>query len=89
VGASVATTESVPAAIGLFVRAKGDPLACALLSANLGGDTDTIGAIAGGLCGAFSGYSAIPEEYIEALNRVNDLGFEALADALEGFRDRS
>ena len=87
-GASVATTESVPAAIGLFVRAKGDALASAMLAANLGGDTDTIGAIAGGLCGAFSGLSAIPMEYVTKLNEVNDLGFERLAEAMLGYRTR-
>lgn len=88
VGASVATTESVPAAIGLFVRAGGNPLVSALLAANLGGDTDTIGAIAGGLCGAFSGMSAIPEHYRAKLNHVNELGFEELTDRLLEYRLR-
>lgn len=88
VGASVATTESVPAAVGLFVRAKGDPLTCALLAANLGGDTDTIGAIAGGLCGAFSGMAGIPDAYAAKLDEVNELGFPAVAQALAGYRAR-
>jgi ADP-ribosylglycohydrolase len=58
----------------------------ALLAANLGGDTDTIGAIAGGMCGAFSGFAVIPAEYIDKLNEVNDLGFEDVADAFVAFR---
>lgn len=34
---------------------------------NLGGDADTIGAIAGGLAGAYYGYDAIPQRWIEAI----------------------
>ncbi|MFM9329202.1 ADP-ribosylglycohydrolase family protein [Paenibacillus mesotrionivorans] len=36
-------------------------------AANLGGDSDTIGAIAGGLAGLYYGYAAIPGEYREAI----------------------
>lgn len=88
VGASVATTESVPAAIGLFVRANGNPVASSFLAANLGGDTDTIGAIVGGLCGAFSGLSVIPAEYVNKLDEVNELGFDALAPHFVEYRSR-
>jgi ADP-ribosylglycohydrolase len=87
VGASVATTDSVPSAVGLFVRSGGDPTRSAYLAANLGGDTDTIGAIVGGMTGAFSGFSVIPQHYVERLNAVNDLGFEEIADAFVGYRD--
>ncbi|MGO1383485.1 MAG: ADP-ribosylglycohydrolase family protein [Arachnia sp.] len=88
VGAGVGTTESVPAAIGLFVRANGNPLTSSLLAANLGGDTDTIGAIAGGVCGAFSGASAIPVQYREKLDAVNDLGFVDIAEHFLEYRSR-
>ncbi|SDD69760.1 ADP-ribosyl-[dinitrogen reductase] hydrolase [Paenibacillus sp. UNCCL117] len=36
-------------------------------AANLGGDSDTIGAIAGGLAGAYYGYEGIPGEYAGAI----------------------
>jgi len=88
IGASVSTVDSVPAAVGLFVRAQGDPVRSALLAANLGGDTDTIGAISGGICGAFSGYAAIPADLAATLDEVNDLPFRDLAPALAGFRRR-
>ena len=88
VGTSVLTTESVPAALGLFVRAQGDPLRASLLAANLGGDTDTIGAMATALCGAFSGLSTIPEEYVQTLNRVNDLAIDEVAAQLQDYRLR-
>ena len=34
---------------------------------NFGGDADTIGAIAGGLAGAYYGYNVIPQRWIEAI----------------------
>lgn len=88
VGASVAAIDTVPAAMALFVRAEGDPLRSALLAANLGGDTDTIGAIAGGICGAFSGASAIPAEHRDMLLAVNELDLDDLVARFVGFRSR-
>ena len=42
----------------------------ALLKAvNLGDDTDTVGAIAGGLAGLYYGYDAIPEDWLAAIKR--------------------
>lgn len=87
-GASVATTDTVPTAIALFVLAGGDPHRSAILAANLGGDTDTIGAIVGGICGAFTGVAAIPEDLRSTLDEVNDLPFEALAESFVRFRTR-
>ncbi|MBE5878229.1 MAG: hypothetical protein E7290_15270 [Lachnospiraceae bacterium] len=43
--------------------------ACELLAVNLGDDTDTIAAIAGGLAGLFYGYLGIPVEWLEKLQR--------------------
>lgn len=40
-----------------------------LKAVNLGDDTDTVGAIAGGLAGLYYGYEAIPEEWVDALQR--------------------
>lgn len=41
---------------------------CLIRSVNLGGDADTIGAIAGGIAGVYYGYDAIPAEWIEQLD---------------------
>jgi ADP-ribosylglycohydrolase len=86
VGASTETTESVPAALAIVVRAGGDPVRSALLSANLGGDTDTIGAMAGGVSGALGGFASIPADLVERLNAVNDLPLTRLAAMLTEFR---
>ena len=40
-----------------------------LKAVNLGDDTDTVGAIAGGLAGLLYGYDAIPGDWLEAIQR--------------------
>ena len=42
---------------------------CILRAVNLGDDTDTVGAVAGGLAGIYYGYEAIPKEWRNALIR--------------------
>lgn len=47
-------------------------------AANLGGDSDTIGAIAGGLAGIYYGYSSIPSTYSKVLlikDRLDEVSF--------------
>ena len=44
-----------------------------LKAVNLGGDTDTTGAIAGGLAGLIYGYEAIPKEWLNVLARKEDI----------------
>ena len=40
---------------------------CVLKAVNLGGDTDTVAAVAGGLAGALYGYEGIPQAWRETL----------------------
>lgn len=42
---------------------------CVLKAVNLGKDTDTVAAIAGGLAGLYYGYEDIPKEWIEKIVR--------------------
>lgn len=42
---------------------------CVLQTVNLGFDTDTIAAIAGGLGGIYYGYNSIPEDWLEKIAR--------------------
>ncbi|MFK0158656.1 ADP-ribosylglycohydrolase family protein [Streptomyces sp. NPDC090493] len=83
VGTSVASQESVPAAFAVLALADGDPWRTALLAANLGGDSDTIAAIAGAVAGSVAGFSALPAEAVRTLRTVNSLELEPLtADLL-------
>ncbi len=46
---------------------------CVLKAVNLGGDTDTTAAVAGGLAGALYGYNAIPQEWKNTLLKREDI----------------
>ena len=58
--------DSLEAAIWCVLNTKSYE-ECVLKAVNLGEDTDTVGAIAGGLAGALYGYDAIPEKWINTL----------------------
>lgn len=70
IGTGTMISESIPTAIAMAYYAK-DVKKCALLSANLGGDTDTIGAMATAICGAKQGYHTIDQEWIDIIDRKN------------------
>ena len=50
-----------------------------VLACNLGGDSDTIGAVAGALAGAKWGERAIPKRWLEPLARRHEIGAVALS----------
>jgi ADP-ribosylglycohydrolase len=88
VGAGTSTIESVPAAIAMVGIAKCDATRCAILCANLGGDTDTIGAMATAICGALNGFDSMDITLIGQLNAANKINFTPYAKALSRFRDQ-
>lgn len=66
-GNGIEAHESVPAALYAFL-ANHDSFAEAVFYAvSLGGDADTIGAMTGAIAGAYHGASAIPQEWLAAL----------------------
>lgn len=82
IGTGLPSTESIPAAAVLFYMAKGNPIKCAHYTANIGGDTDTMGAMACGICGAIHGEEAFPQAEIEMLEKRNGINFEMLAEKI-------
>lgn len=56
--------------------------------ANMGGDADTIAAIAGGIAGAYYGYEAIPADWIDALDEDVKARLDALTDKAVENRQR-
>jgi ADP-ribosylglycohydrolase len=81
VGTSVASQESVVAALALVSLDHG-PWATLTEAAGLGGDTDTIAAMAGAVLGALHGSSAWPAEVVATVTGVNDLHLGPLVDGL-------
>ncbi|MFC8127242.1 ADP-ribosylglycohydrolase family protein [Streptomyces sp. NPDC057302] len=82
IGTSVASQESVPAAFAVLALTGGDPWRSTLLAANLGGDSDTIGAIAGAIAGSVHGLSGLPADAVRTLRTVNSLELEPLTAQL-------
>jgi ADP-ribosylglycohydrolase len=85
VGTSLATQESVPAAFAVVARLADDPWEACRQAASLGGDCDTIGAMAGAMLGALSGLDAFPPSAISVI-AAHDLGLDALAADLLALR---
>jgi len=79
VGTGLHTSEAVPAAIGFFVAAGGDPWQTAVAAANAGDDTDTVGCMASAIAGAYAGADAVPRDMYDQVVQANDLDLERLA----------
>lgn len=86
IGAGTNAIESVPAAIAMVELSKQDPNICAELCANLGGDTDTIGAMATAICGSISGPDKIKQSYIDKMDAVNAIDFRLYRDLFAEYR---
>ncbi|GHH35044.1 ADP-ribosylglycohydrolase family protein [Lentzea cavernae] len=87
VGTSVAAQESVVAALALAALAD-DPWDALCQAAGLGGDTDTIAAMAGAVLGATHGGSVWPTDAIATVEKVNDLALAPLVTKLLALRGR-
>ena len=87
VGTSVASAQAIPMAFALLAR---DPSPQALLdAANIGGDTDTIGAIAGAILGAALGVQVLPADSLSMIEEVSHLGLSSVAGDLLELRDQA
>jgi len=83
VGVDMLVAESVAAVFGVVKLADGDPIKAIQYGANIGGDTDTIAAIAGAICGAIHGIGQFDREMVVQVEKVNQLDLEAETDRLE------
>ena len=87
VGTSVASAQAIPMAFALLAR---DPSPQALLdAANIGGDTDTIGAFAGAILGAALGVEVLPADSLSMIEEVSHLGLSSVAGDLLALRDQA
>ena len=87
-GNGIEAFESVPTAIYAFLRHPSSFREVVAYAISLGGDTDTIGSMAGALSGAFLGIGALPavwREGVEGSARLQELADSLLSLASEGF----
>ena len=85
VGTSVASAQAIPMAFALLAR---DPSPQALLdAANLGGDTDTIGAIAGAILGAALGFEVFVGRGLAQVELASHLDLPSVALELLELRE--
>jgi len=82
-GTGLPANEVVPAAMAIFYVAKGDVWLSIRMGASIGGDTDTIAALAGLLSALHSGDHNIPEEIVQEVLEVNGLDLSGIAEILE------
>lgn len=81
-GASMKAYESVPIAIGAFYAAGGDAAIGIPAAVNAGDDADTNAAICGSICGAYSGISGIPKEWVEPVLKSAGRDLKAMSRQL-------
>ena len=87
VGTSVASAQAIPMAFALLARA---PSPQALLdAANIGGDTDTIGAITGAILGGLLGVEAFDATMLAQVESVSGLHLTEAATAMLSLRGPS
>ena len=82
VGVDMLAAESIAAAFGLVSLAGGDAMRSITYGANIGGDTDTMAAIAGAICGAWQGIDALDHKMLALVEKVNNLDLKGEAERL-------
>lgn len=82
IGAGMDMIESIPMAIAMVQLAKTDGQQVALLCANLGGDSDTIGAMATAICGALNGSQTFPLAWQTTISQANAINLADYAEQL-------
>jgi ADP-ribosylglycohydrolase len=87
-GTGVETHESVPTAFAIAQLHSTDAWRACCTAAALGGDADTIAALAGAMVGACTGFEALPPAAVRRVRGVNGIDFETVARALLSLRER-
>jgi ADP-ribosylglycohydrolase len=86
-GTGLETIETVPAAISMVYRYRGNLRSCVRSCASIGGDTDTLGAICGGICGGYM--FNINDDDVNVLRSVNDIDFDGIAASMAPLVERA
>lgn len=76
-GTGLETIQMVPAATAMAFRYKGDLRRSVTVSANIGGDTDTLAAILGAICGSYN--FNIESSQVNLIENSNHIDFKKIA----------
>lgn len=88
VGTGTQISESIPTAISIAYYTR-NVEKCAIFCANLGGDTDTIGAIATAICGSKQGFDSINHEWLDIIDTQNpEKNIKSYADHIMEFKSK-
>ncbi len=79
-GAGLPSADVCGAAFGVFFLARGDVWLAVRLGGALGGDTDTVAALAGALSASYRGGHNLPQSLLSQIEAANKLDFAALAE---------
>jgi ADP-ribosylglycohydrolase len=80
VGTGFETIETIPSVLAVVELSKMNPIVSAKISASLGGDTDTIGALATAICGGIN--PNFSNSLVQELENTNNLCFDKLSGSL-------
>ncbi|MDZ7780557.1 MAG: ADP-ribosylglycohydrolase family protein [Gemmatimonadota bacterium] len=87
-GTSVRASEAVPAALHAFLAHPDDAEEATVTAVAMGGDTDTIGAMAGALAGARNGAASLPPRWMDVLED-GPCGKDGLTELADRFYRRN
>lgn len=82
IGTGLPSEDVFTAVMALFLHDPGNTFESICLAASLGGDTDTIAALVGGLNRAYRPQSNIPQSILDCVYTVNNLELQSIASRL-------
>lgn len=82
IGATMSSSDVVSCVFGIFCLVRDDVALAIELATEMGGDTDTIGCLAAGLCTLYAKGHNIPKEEVKLVSDANNLDFDELASAV-------
>jgi ADP-ribosylglycohydrolase len=86
IGTTMESNEVVPSAVAIFAYTMENTWLSIKMGASVGGDTDTIAAIAGALSCLYAGSHTLPKRILNKVREVNNIDFRKYAQmALEMF----
>ena len=87
IGSGLWVYEAVPAVLGMIAATKGELMETIYMAVNAGQDADSAACMAGYILGALHSHKAVPEEYLDLMDKANNFKLKEMAlkiDALVG-----